>query len=133
LQRHLLATWRAPTWVHLLALPDFLTALQAAIESESATGIYQVCDDGPLLLQDFLDKLADHWNCRRPIRLPKWVFHSTGAVCETAALVLGTPAYLNREIIKAGMTSCVADTSRMKQELLPQLAYPTIREGLALL
>ena len=133
LRRQLLATWREPTWAHLVAMPDFLAALHAAIESPSAHGIYQVCDDGPLLLQDFLDKLADHWHYSRPRRLPKWVFHTTGALCETAARLFGTTAYLNRDIIKAGMTSCVADTSRMKRELLPQLAYPTIAEGLRLL
>jgi hypothetical protein len=31
------------------------------------------------------------------------------------------------------MTSCVADTSRMKRELLPTLTYPTIQQGLSLL
>jgi hypothetical protein len=31
------------------------------------------------------------------------------------------------------MTSCVADTSRMKRELLVTLAYPSIDDGLRLL
>jgi hypothetical protein len=31
------------------------------------------------------------------------------------------------------MVSSVADTSRMKRELLPRLEYPTLREGLSLL
>jgi hypothetical protein len=50
-----------------------------------------------------------------------------------AALTLRTPAVLTRDIVKAGMTSCVADTSRMKRELLPVLAYPTIMDGIKLL
>jgi hypothetical protein len=56
-----------------------------------------------------------------------------GGLCETAALVLRTAAPLNRDIVRAGMTSCVADTSRMKRELLAKLAYPSIEQGLCLL
>jgi len=133
LQHRLMAIWKTPTWVHLLALPDFLAALQAAIENEYAHGIYQVCDDAPLLLQDFVDKLADHWKCYRPLRLPDWMFPMAGGLCETASLVLRTAAPLNRDIVRAGMTSCVADTSRMKRELLATLAYPSIDDGLRLL
>jgi nucleoside-diphosphate-sugar epimerase len=73
MRHHLMAIWRRPTWAHLIALPDFLSALQGAIENPNASGVYQVCDDGPLLLQDFLDRLADHYGCPRPWRLPAWV------------------------------------------------------------
>jgi hypothetical protein len=86
-----------------------------------------------LLLQDFVDKLADHWKCYRPLRLPDWMFPMAGGLCETASLVLRTAAPLNRDIVRAGMTSCVADTSRMKRELLATLAYPSIDDGLRLL
>jgi nucleoside-diphosphate-sugar epimerase len=133
LQHHLMAIWKKPTWVHLLALPDFLAALRAAIENEHTRGIYQVCDDAPLLLQDFVDKLADHWKCHRAFHCPDWMFPVVGGLCETAALVLRTAAPLNRDIVRAGMTSCVADTSRMKGELLAKLAYPSIEQGLCLL
>jgi nucleoside-diphosphate-sugar epimerase len=133
LRHRLLAVWRKPTWAHLIALPDFLSALQAAIELESARGIYQVCDDCPITIQDFLDQLADHCHCSRPRRLPAWMFHLAGVTCEMASLLPHVPTLLNRDIVKAGMTSCVADTSRMKRELLPVLAYPTIQQGLNLL
>jgi nucleoside-diphosphate-sugar epimerase len=133
LRHRLMAIWKKPTWAHLIALPDFLVALQSAIEGETVRGIYQVCDDDPLTLQDFLDKLADHYNCPRPWRLPGWIFHLAGIGCETAALILRTAAPLNRDIVRAGMTSCVADNSRMKRELLGALAYPTIAEGIKLL
>jgi nucleoside-diphosphate-sugar epimerase len=133
LRHHLLAVWRMPTWAHLIALPDFLTALQVAIELDSARGIYQVCDDYPITIQDFLDRLADHYHCHKPWRLPAWMFHLAGVSCEMASLVFHVPAPLNRDIMKAGMTSCVANTSRMKRELLPILAYPTIEQGLKLL
>ncbi len=128
-----LAIWRKPTWVHLIALPDFLLALQAAIEKPAVHGIYNVCDDQPLLLQDFLDTLAGHWGYGRSWRLPAWMFHAAGATCELAASVVHSAAPLTRDIVRAGMTSAVADTSRMKRELLPVLAYPTLKDGIALL
>jgi nucleoside-diphosphate-sugar epimerase len=133
LSHRLMAVWRGPTWAHLIALPDFLDALQAAIEKDNITGIYQVCDDAPLTLQDFLGKLAAHYNYPRPWRLPAWMFHLTGVFCEIAALILRTAAPLNRDIVKAGMTSCVADNSRMKHDLLPVLAYPSFNEGMRLI
>lgn len=133
LRRRLLAVWKEPTWAHLIALPDFLAALRCAIELESAQGVYQVCDDSPLTVQEFLDRLADHWNCARPWRLPVWMFYMAATICETAARMLQTAAPLNRDIIKAGMTSCVADNSRMTRELLPVLGYPTFEQGIKLL
>jgi hypothetical protein len=42
----------------------------------------------------------------------------------------GTP--LTRDIVDMAMTSVVADTARMKQELIPQLAYPTLDRGLTI-
>ncbi len=133
LRHRLMAIWRRPTWAHLIAMPDFLAALQLAVENRNASGIYQVCDDGPLLLQDLVDQLADYWGYPRPWRLPEIVFHLAGTVCEMAALIFRTAAPLNRDIVKAGMTSCVADNSRMKREMLPVLAYPTIQEGMQIL
>jgi nucleoside-diphosphate-sugar epimerase len=133
LRRHLLAVWRKPTWTHLIALPDFLSALRAAIELENVGGIYQVCDDCPVTIQDFLDRLADHWRLPKPWRLPAWMFRLAGLSCEAASLLFHVPALLNRDIVRAGMTSCVADTSRMKRELLPVLAYPNVEKGLMLL
>jgi nucleoside-diphosphate-sugar epimerase len=133
LRRRLLAVWRKPTWVHLIALPDFLAALQAAVENEHASGIYQVADDAPLTLQDFLDRLALHYGYSRPWRLPEWMFYAAAAACEDIALLFRTSAPLTRDLIRAGMTSSVADNSRMKRELLPRLSYPTLEQGLSLL
>jgi nucleoside-diphosphate-sugar epimerase len=133
LQRRLMAIWRKPTWMHLIALPDFLSALQAAVENKRASGIYQVADDAPLTVQEFLDRLAAHYGCRSPWRLPLWMFTAAAWGCEAFALLFRTPAPLNRDIVRAGMTSSVADNSRMKQDLLPRLAYPTLEHGLELL
>jgi len=133
LRHRVMAIWKKPTWAHLIALPDFLSALQSVIQIKAASGIYQICDDYPITLQNFLDQLADHFDCPRPWRLPAPVFHFAGLSVEIAALILNKPAPLNRDIVRAGMTSCVADTSRMKRELLPTLAYPSIQQGISLL
>lgn len=133
LRRRLLAVWPEPTWIHVLALPDFLACVTAAIEGPEVAGVYNLGDDGPLTLQAFLDAVADHWGVPRPWRCPRWAFYAAAAACETFALAFGTPAPLTRDFIRIGMASYVSDTSRMKRELLPALQYPTLRHGLSLL
>jgi hypothetical protein len=61
------------------------------------------------------------------------MFYAAGVSCETIAWLFKTTAPLTRDIVKAGMTSSVADGSRMKRELLQRLAYPTLSEGISLL
>ncbi len=39
LRHWLMAIWKKPTWVHLIALPDFLSALRSVIENQTASGI----------------------------------------------------------------------------------------------
>ena len=68
LRHRLLAVWKEPTWNHLLALPDFLTCVKRAIEQENISGIYNIADDQPLTLQEFLDSAAVHWGFRKPWR-----------------------------------------------------------------
>jgi nucleoside-diphosphate-sugar epimerase len=133
MRRRLLHIWRRPTWIHPLALPDFLAATRAAIEAPQAYGIYNLADDGPLTLQQFLDAAADRWGYPRPLRLPEWTFFTAALAVELFATVFRTAAPLTRDFIRIGMASYVADTSRMKKELLPELSYPTLEHGLALL
>jgi nucleoside-diphosphate-sugar epimerase len=129
-RRRLLAVWRAPTWVHLLALRDAVAAVAAAVERPGVWGIYQVGDERPLSLQEFLDALAATVGGARPWRLPAWCFHAAAAAAETVARVCRTAAPLNRDILRMGMTSAVADTRRCRAELLPTLSCPTLEEGL---
>lgn len=132
-RHHLLAVWKRPTWIHLMSLPDFLAATRAAIEQENVTGIYNLGDDGPLTLQEFLDRSAARWGCRRPWRAPRWSFYAAAALTEAFATVFRTRAPLTRDFIRIGMASYTADTSRMKAELLPKLQYPTLSQGIVLL
>jgi nucleoside-diphosphate-sugar epimerase len=132
-RRHLLAVWREPTWYHMLALPDFLSCVVAAIEGEHVRGIYILGDDQPLTLQTVLDAMATKWGHRRPWRFPMWSFYVAAALVEAFAAVFGTAAPLTRDFITIGRVSHVGDTSRMKQELLPRLAYPRLQDGLVLI
>lgn len=133
LQRRLLGVWPDPTWIHLIALPDFLQATASAIEKPEIRGIYNIADDHPLTLQNFLDRAAEHWGCRKPWRAPVPLFYFAAGLVELAAAVLRTPAPLTRDFIRIGRASYVADTSRMKMELLPELSYPDLASGLTLL
>lgn len=140
-RRHLLAVWRKPTWIHLISLPDFLTATQAAIEKPEASGIYNLGDDMPLTLQEFLGRAAiERWGAswpwrrgHRPWRAPAVAFYAAGALTEAFAAIFRTRAPLTRDFIRIGMVSYTADTSRMKSELLTELKYPTLDEGIKLL
>ena len=133
LKHHLLAVWRQPTWNHLLALPDFHACVKAAIENENISGIYNLADDQPLTLQEFLDAAAAHWGFRKPWRCPKWSFYAAAWCCEAFAIIFRTASPLTRDFIKIGMASSVADTTRMKKELLPKLTYPSLKDGMGLL
>jgi uncharacterized protein YbjT (DUF2867 family) len=133
LRRRLLAVWPGPTWVHLLALPDFLAAAAAAIEKPDAAGVYNLGDDDELTLQEFLDVAAEYWGYARPPRLPRGTFYVAASVVELFAAAFGTRAPLTRDFIKIGVANYYGDTSRMKAELVPALAYATLKEGLILL
>ncbi|MGE5531309.1 MAG: NAD-dependent epimerase/dehydratase family protein [Bacteroidota bacterium] len=130
LQRRLLAVWPRPTGIHLIAKEDFLTATEAAIFTDAAAGIYHLGDDQPLTLQEFLDRLADRLGYPRPWRLPWAVIYLVSLAVEIFATVFRTQAPLTRDFIRIGSSSYCGDNSRMKQELLPDLSYPTIAEGL---
>ncbi len=131
--RRLLGVWRKPTWIHLLALPDFLQCCRAAIERDNLTGVYNIGDDAPTTLQEFLDAATAQWKLPRPWRAPTWSFYTAGAACEAWATVFGTASPLTRDFIRIGMASYCADTTRMKHDLLPHLVFPTLRDGLRLL
>lgn len=133
LERRLLGVWRDPTWIHLLSLTDFLEAATAAVENDRTHGIYNLGDEQPTTLQDFLDRVAGHWGLPRPWRAPTPLFYLAAGLVEFTATLLRTPAPLTRDFIRIGRASYVMDTSRMKNELLASLTFPTLESGLDLL
>jgi nucleoside-diphosphate-sugar epimerase len=133
MSKGLFAIWRKPTWLHLLALPDFVRIVEIGIEKDNLSGIYNVCDDQPIILQEVLDEIARHWGFRKPWRLPGPSFYLAALLCETFATVFRTSTPLTRDIVAMGMTSVVADTTRMKKEIVSELMFPTLKEGLTII
>jgi nucleoside-diphosphate-sugar epimerase len=133
MSKGLFAVWRKPTWVHLLALPDFVRIVEIGIEKDNLSGIYNLCDDQPITLQEFLDEIARHWGFKKPRRLPCFSFYLAAMLCETFATIFRTGTPLTRDIVAMGMTSVVADTTRMKNEIVSDLMFPTLRDGLTII
>jgi nucleoside-diphosphate-sugar epimerase len=129
----LLPVWYKPTWIHLLSLPDFLCAIEAAIDHPTLQGVVNLGDEKPVTLQHFLDLCARHWGFPRPIRLPSPAFYFAATLVELFASLFNSPAPITRDFIRIGMASYTIDTTRMNEELMPTLNYPTIEDGLVLL
>jgi nucleoside-diphosphate-sugar epimerase len=129
-ERGLLAVWPDPTWIQLISTVDCMRAIEAAIVSESAHGIYHVGDEQPVTLQAFLDAACGVWGARRPRRLPFWTIRLAAALCEAVTLVIRTPSPLTRDFVRIGRVSYWGDTTRTRQELLPELRFPTLESGL---
>lgn len=132
-ERRLLGVWREPTWFQLISIADYLAATTAAILKPGVQGIYHVGDEKPVTLQEFLDKACDAWKCRRPFRTPLWTVYTAAALCELFAAIFRKPSPLTRDFITIGRVSHWGDTRRAREELIPQLKYPTLNDGLATL
>lgn len=129
-QRRLLGVWRETTWIQLIATEDYLRATEAAILKPGVRGIYHIGDEQPVTLQDFLNQACRAWGCAPPWRMPLWMIHTAACLCELSAMVTRTSSPLTRDFIRIGRVSYWGDTKRARQELLPDLEYPTLRAGL---
>jgi nucleoside-diphosphate-sugar epimerase len=132
-KRHLLCVWREPTLMQLVSTTDYLSAAEAAISKPGVRGIYHVADEQPVTLQHFLDEACRVWGCARPARVPLWVIYTAAALCEWLAMIAKTPSPLTRDFIRIGRVSHWGDTRRAREELIPQLEYPTLEAGLSTL
>lgn len=128
-KRRLLGVWREPTEIHLISKTDFCRAVVAAIQKESAEGIYHVGDDGDDTLQSFLDWSCDVWRCEKPWRMPLWLIYGAATIFELNSRLFGVVSPLTRDFIDIGRVSYYGDTGRFRRELLPDLEYPTIQDG----
>jgi nucleoside-diphosphate-sugar epimerase len=126
----LMSVWPGPTWYHLIALPDFLRGVEAAAVRPGLGGVYPLGDDRPLTLQAGLDRLAEHWGYRRPWRFPPSWFMAAARWVELAALLVRAPAPLTQDLIRLAQVDHCMDTARMKSDLLPELDYPGLEQGL---
>jgi len=134
LARHrLLAVWREPTIMQMLATEDYLRATEAAIVKPGVQGIYHVGDEQPVTLQHFLDEACRVWGYARPMRVPLWLVYLSAALCESGAFVFSKPAPFTRDFIRIGRVSHWGDTRRARAELISELRYPTLESGLSTL
>jgi nucleoside-diphosphate-sugar epimerase len=91
---------------------DAATATLAAVEG-GAAGAYNVVDDEPVAVSEFLPALATAVGARRPRRVPRWL----------ARLAAGEWA------VVAMTESRGASNEKAKRELGWQLRYPSWRQG----
>ena len=131
--RRLLAVWREPTWIHLISTVDFLNATQAAAVKPDVCGIYHIGDDKPVTLQHFLDEACREWGYPPPRRMPTWSIYLAAAFCELAGTIAGARAPLTRDFIRIGRVSYCGDTRRAREQLMPELTYPSMAQGLCTL
>lgn len=128
-RRRLLAVWREPTWIQLIAVADYLRAVTAAIQNQGIRGSYHVGDERPQTLQGFLDAACAVWGCAPPWRLPLGLIETAALGCEAAAGLMGWPAPLTRDFLRIGRVSYWGDTRRARAELIPELVYPDLEAG----
>ena len=95
-------------WVHL---DDAASATVLAVEQQ-AKGVFNIVDDEPAQVRDWLPYLAESAGMRRPMRLPKWL----------AQLLAG-------EMVKIVTQGRAFSNAKAKRELGWQLRYPSWRQG----
>jgi nucleoside-diphosphate-sugar epimerase len=132
-RRRLLCVWPEPTLYQLLSTVDYLRAVEAAIVKPGVQGIYHVGDEQPVTLQKFLDDACRVWGCHRPVRIPFSMIYTAAWLCECVATVAGTASPLTRDFVTLGRVSHWGETSRAREELIPQLVHPTLESGLSTL
>lgn len=132
-RRRLLAVWREPTLLQLLSAADYLNAMEAAIVKPGLHGIYHVGDDQPSTVQQFLDAACETWGYPRPIRVPIALVGLTASLCELSASLAGTRSPLTRDFVRLGQVPHWGDTRRARDELVRDLVYPTLGDGLSTL
>ena len=130
-RRWLLGVWREPTEIHLISKTDFCRAVVAAIENDQADGIYHVGDEGSDTLQSFLDLACGVWGCKKPWRMPLGLIYAAAEVFEFFSSRFGTVSPLTRDFIDIGRVPYYGDTTRFRGELLPDLKYATVLDGIS--
>jgi nucleoside-diphosphate-sugar epimerase len=99
-------------WSHV-HVRDAAAATLAAVE-RGEPGVYNIVDDDPAPVREWLPALADALGAKRPMRVPRWL----------ARLVVGEPMTMMMTEARG------ASNAKAKRELDWQLRYPSWRLGL---
>jgi nucleoside-diphosphate-sugar epimerase len=108
---------------------DSVRAVEAAMFRPGIQGIYHVGDERPVTVQEFLDLLCREWGYPGPVRVPFWMIYAAACVCESITTVAKTPSPLTRDIVRLGRVSHWGDTWRAREELIPDLVFPSVETG----
>ena len=125
----LLGIWKEPNVIHLISKTDFAEAVKNALIKEGIRGTYNIGDDGIQTLQEYLDFACSVWNSHKPWKMPMWMIYAAACFFELGSKLFGTRSYLTKDFVDIGKVAYYGDTSRMKQDLLPNLKYPTMADG----
>jgi len=98
-------------YFNLVHLDDAASATVLAVEQQ-AKGVFNIVDDEPARVREWLPYLAENAGARRPMRLPKWV----------AQLLAG-------EMVKIMTDGRAFSNAKAKRELGWELRYPSWRQG----
>jgi nucleoside-diphosphate-sugar epimerase len=91
---------------------DAAAAVLAAIE-RGAPGVYNICDDEPTPLREWMPVYAEALGAKPPRRVPPWL----------ARLVVG------KALVESALTMRGADNAKAKRELGWEPAHPSWRQG----
>jgi nucleoside-diphosphate-sugar epimerase len=97
------------SWVHL---DDAASATVLAVE-QRANGVFNIVDDEPAQVSEWLPYLAACVGAKRPLRIPKWLVRPLAGEMGVAIMTEGRPF----------------SNAKAKRELGWELRYPTWREG----
>jgi nucleoside-diphosphate-sugar epimerase len=97
------------SWVHL---DDAASATVLAVE-QRANGVFNIVDDEPAPVSEWLPHLAACVGAKRPLRIPKWLVRPLAGELGVAIMTEGRPF----------------SNAKAKRELGWELRYPTWREG----
>jgi nucleoside-diphosphate-sugar epimerase len=93
---------------------DAVAAIVAAVEQKQVSRVYNIADDEPLSLTEFLSRLTEAVSAPPPREIPAWL------------VKLAAPV-----IAELGSARLPLANAKAKRELGWSLRYPTTREGLA--
>src|SRR6266487_241200 len=97
------------SWVHL---DDAASATVLAVEQQ-ARGVFNIVDDEPAPVSEWLPHLAACVGAKRPLRIPKWLVRPMAGEMGVAIMTEGRPF----------------SNAKTKRELGWDLRYPSWREG----
>jgi nucleoside-diphosphate-sugar epimerase len=97
------------SWVHV---DDAASATVLAVE-QRAKGVFNIVDDEPAPVSEWLPHLAACVGAKRPLRIPKWLVRPLAGEMGVAIMTEGRPF----------------SNAKAKRELGWELRYPTWREG----